>query len=64
LEALISRVETRAMSAAEVRVRRAIDVLERQGTQEARRVLKELAAGAAGAFPTAEAEAALKRLGR
>ncbi len=41
---------------------RAIEVLERIGTPEARRLLETLAAGAAGARQTREARAALQRL--
>ncbi len=41
---------------------RAIEVLERIGTPEARRLLETLAAGAAGARQTREASAALQRL--
>jgi hypothetical protein len=41
---------------------RAIEVLERIGTPEARRVLQALAAGAPGALATTQAQAALARL--
>jgi hypothetical protein len=43
---------------------RAVEVLERIGTPEARRVLRSLAKGAPTAKLTREAKAALKRLGR
>ena len=59
---LVSRAESRAPSAEEVRGRRAIGVLERQGTADSRRVLKALIAGASGAPSTSAAQASLKRL--
>jgi WD40 repeat protein len=47
---------------AEVRKRRAVAVLERIGTQDARAILRELAAGAPDARLTQAAQAALRRL--
>ncbi len=47
-----------------LRTLRAIQVLERIGTPEARDVLKKLAAGAAGARQTREAQESLERLSR
>jgi hypothetical protein len=44
-----------------LRFRRAVAVLEREGSAEARQLLRALAAGAPGARPTKEAEAALGR---
>jgi hypothetical protein len=41
---------------------RALEVLERIGTAEARRVLREVADGAPAAWQTREAKAALDRL--
>jgi len=41
---------------------RAVELLERIGTAEARQMLQSLAKGAAGAVETAEAEATLRRL--
>jgi hypothetical protein len=64
LEQLVERTETRKLSAEELRIQRAIGVLQMQGTAAARQVLKTLAAGAPGALPTAAAQAALRRLGR
>jgi RNA polymerase sigma factor (sigma-70 family) len=64
LEALVERVETRKLTAGELRIQRAIAALEMQGTAAARQVLKGLAAGAPGALPTTAAQAALRRLGR
>ena len=43
---------------------RAVEVLERRGTLDAKAVLKGLAAGADGARPTREARAALSRMSR
>jgi RNA polymerase sigma factor (sigma-70 family) len=61
LEDLLRGVETRTLTAGELRIQRAIAALEMQGTAEARQVLKGLAAGAPGALSTREAKAALKR---
>lgn len=47
-----------------LRTRRALEVLERAGTPEARRVLETLAGGAPGAWLTLDAEAALGRLAK
>jgi hypothetical protein len=64
LEELIQRIERKTLSAYELRILRAIDVLERQGTAAARELLKALAAGASEALTTTAARAALKRLER
>jgi hypothetical protein len=64
MEAIVQRVETRTLTAGELRIQRAVGVLEMQGTAEAHQVLKGLAAGAPAALPTTEAQAALKRLER
>ena len=45
-----------------LRQSRAVEVLERIGTPEARRLLDKLAGGAPGALTTASARAALDRL--
>jgi WD40 repeat protein len=50
-----------ALSAEDLRRRRAVEVLEGLGTPEARRLLEELAKGAPGAALTREADAALRR---
>jgi len=47
-----------------LRLVRAIEVLEKIDTPEARKVLETLAKGAAGALPTREAQAALERAGK
>jgi WD40 repeat protein len=61
---LLSLASLPALSAENLRTVRSIEVLERAGTAEARAVLKKLAAGAAGAVITAEAQSALARLPR
>jgi WD40 repeat protein len=60
----VKHVETRTLSAEELRIWRAIDVLERLGTAEARELLKALVAGAPGALSTTAAQTALRRRGR
>jgi RNA polymerase sigma factor (sigma-70 family) len=52
----------RNLSAQRVRLVRAVEVLERAGTDEARKLLATLAKGAAGALVTEQARAALGRL--
>ncbi len=47
-----------------LRLSRALEVLERIGTQEARQLLERLAGGAPGALTTTSARAALQRLAR
>ena len=64
LEQLVKRIDSKTLSAEELRIGRAIEVLERLHTPEARRVLKTLADGAPEALTTTEAQAALKRLRR
>jgi hypothetical protein len=59
-EALVERIE----GAERLRLRRAVEVLERARTPEAGRLLDELAGGEPGATLTREAGAARKRLGR
>jgi hypothetical protein len=61
LETLIENLATGRVKAAQVRVVRAIEVLERTGAA-ARTILESLAKGAPGAVPTRHAEAALRRL--
>lgn len=61
---LLSLATLPALSAENLRTVRAVEVLERVGTAEARAVLEKLAAGASGAVITVEARAALARLPR
>jgi WD40 repeat protein len=62
LEELIRLAETKTLSPEDLRIGRAIDVLERLATAEARTLLKVLAGGAPEALTTTAARAALKRL--
>lgn len=64
LEQLIEKQEREQWlpSAENVRTRRALEVLERVGTAEAKNVLMILANGAPGAWQTRDAKAVLKRL--
>jgi hypothetical protein len=63
LEGLARRPKT-VLSGAELRTVRAIEVLERVGTPEARAVLDELAGGGEGTVITEEARKAVAMLGR
>src|SRR5262249_32260750 len=62
LEALLDRLTVGELTAEQVRLVRAVEVLERAGSAEARQVLQTLAQGAPGALPTRQAQAALARL--
>ncbi|MBI1913622.1 MAG: hypothetical protein HYS12_02535 [Planctomycetes bacterium] len=64
LEQLIDKQERQHWSSSPDRLRtgRALEVLERAGTPEARRVLEVLATGAPGAWLTQDAQASLTRL--
>jgi hypothetical protein len=64
LQAFVDSIEARTPTPEDLRIQRAIAVLELQGGVAARLVLKGLAAGAPGALVTREAEAALRRLAR
>jgi RNA polymerase sigma factor (sigma-70 family) len=61
IEDLLARLK-RDRTPDELRLMRAIAVLERSGTLEARRLLESLATGTAAALLTEEAKSALKRL--
>jgi WD40 repeat protein/beta-lactamase regulating signal transducer with metallopeptidase domain len=61
IEELLEKLTGGTLSTAQLRLVRAVEVLERIGTPEARDVLRTLARGAPGALPTQEAEAALAR---
>jgi WD40 repeat protein len=62
LEDLEAKAATLALSGERLRMARAIEILERIGTPEAREVLQKLASGAPGALPTVHGQAALRRL--
>ena len=62
IKRLLERLDNQAASAEEVRMLRALEILERLGTPEARQLLQMLASGAPGASLTQEAAEALKRL--
>src|SRR5207247_931342 len=61
---IIQRLERQTYTGEQLRVFRAIEVLEHIGTPEAQEVLKELAKGASEARLTQEAKAALDRLAK
>jgi WD40 repeat protein len=61
LEALRGKLTGMGLQGDRLRVFRAVELLERIGTPEARRVLRALAEGAPGALVTTSAQAALKR---
>jgi hypothetical protein len=61
LEKLRGQLTDTVLQGERLRVVRAVEVLERIGTPEARQVLRTLADGAPGALATASAQAALKR---
>jgi len=64
IEELIERVVGAFQTGSRLRMVRAIEVLEKINTPQAREVLETLAKGAAGALPTREAKAALERMGK
>jgi HEAT repeat protein len=64
VEQLLKRLDEQMPTPERLRTLRAIAVLERIGTAEARELLRSLAKGAAGASPTREAKSALRRLDR
>jgi WD40 repeat protein len=61
---LLKRIEGDTVSGERLREMRALEVLEGLGTLEARKLLEELARGAADAVLTQEAKASLQRLGK
>lgn len=63
LEAILAERQARVLSGDDLRAARAVEVLERLGTPEAKEVLKRLAVGAAQAVGTRQAREALRRLG-
>jgi RNA polymerase sigma factor (sigma-70 family) len=64
LETLLDGLSKRPLSAEQLQMLRAVEVLEHVGSAEARQVLTALAQGAAGALQTREAKAALERLAK
>ena len=62
VEAALLEIESAVPSGDELRALRAVEVLERLGTEEARKVLRDLSRGAAGARQSREAKEALARL--
>jgi hypothetical protein len=64
LEAVLQKIDDRAMTADELRASRAIEALEAIGTPEARTILDSLAKGGGGALVTDRAQQALGRLQR
>src|SRR5262249_3987199 len=63
-EQLLEKVSGKVLSAEQVRLVRAVEVLEQTGTSEAVQLPETLAKGAPGALPTREAQAALSRLAK
>jgi hypothetical protein len=61
---LLARLEGNTLSEELLQAMRAVELLERIGTLEARQVLEHLAKGVAGARLTEEAQASLERLAR
>jgi hypothetical protein len=62
VEVLLDLADAQHLSPEGLRTVRAVEVLERVGNPEARKLLQSLSTGAAGATVTQEAQAALKRL--
>jgi WD40 repeat protein/beta-lactamase regulating signal transducer with metallopeptidase domain len=62
VEELLDKLAGGKLTTEQLRLVRAVEVLEWMGTPEARQVLQALARGAPGALPTLQAQAALERL--
>jgi WD40 repeat protein len=62
LQPLLQKLTTGTLTPDQLRVVRAIEVLERMASAEARQQLASLAKGAPGALPTRQAQAALDRI--
>lgn len=63
-EQLLARLTGGALTPEQIRLVRAIEVLERTATPEARQLLDTLAMGAPGALATRQSQAVLSRLGK
>lgn len=61
VEPLLEKLTSGSYSAEQIRILRALEVLDKIGTPEARKVLQDLASGAPGALITREAQVALDR---
>ena len=64
MEALLEKIDGQILTPEQLRIIRALQVLETIATPEARRILERLAAGADGARLTLDAKASLQRLAR
>ncbi len=64
VEELLDTLTASSLSGDQVRLVRAVEVLDRLSTAEARQILETLAKGAPGALPTREAQAVLDRLAK
>jgi RNA polymerase sigma factor (sigma-70 family) len=64
MEPILAKLTGSVLSTEQVRLVRAVEVLERLATPEARQALQSLAEGAPGSLPTRHARAALDRLAR
>ena len=64
VEPLLEKLTSGDLSDEQVRIVRAIEVLEKLGTSDARQLLDTLAQGAPGALQTRQAQTALDRLKR
>lgn len=62
LEGLVNQLTRGTLTVEQLRLFRALETLERMNTDEARRLLRDLAQGAPAAFATREAQAVLDRL--
>jgi HEAT repeat protein len=62
LEGILKKLQGAPVSADELQMLRALEVLERIGNPEAQQVLAEIAKGAVGALRTRDARTALERL--
>jgi len=62
LEGIIARIDQQRVPPGQIRVLRALEVLERIGTTEARSILEKMAQGANDASLTLEARDALERV--